>query len=61
MSILLSSLAVAIAALALKNSSEPKAIEIRYVHKRAVNPPLPPLPMNAPQLPEFLEVKHYVN
>ena len=61
MSIVLSSLAVAVAVLALKNSSGQQSIEIRYVHKRAVNPPLPPLPVNAPQLPNFVEVKHYVN
>jgi hypothetical protein len=52
---------VTIAALALKQSLSPKQIEIRYVVKRAVNPPLPPLPVSKPELPAFLEVKHYVN
>lgn len=55
MSIFLSSLAVTIAALALKESVSNKQVEIHYVVKKAVNPPLPPLPVESkPALPYFL-------
>ena len=52
MSLILSSLAVAISLLALRES---QAKPVR------VNPPLPPLPPHIPSLPNFVEVKHYVN
>ena len=55
MSILLSSLAVAIAALALKESQKAHRLDIRYLRTNAVNPPLPPLPqVDRPVLPYFL-------
>ncbi len=60
MELLLSSIAVTVAFLALRNSMEPKEIEIRYVVKRAVNPPLPPLPVS-PKLPTFVEMGIFHN
>lgn len=57
MSIILSTLAVCIAVLALKKASEHKVIEIRYVVTRAKNPPLPPLP-ESPALPWFVGGQH---
>lgn len=59
MELLLSSIAVAIATISLRKSSEPKTVEVRYVRTKAVNPPLPPLPIDGPSLPVFVEVKHY--
>lgn len=55
MELLLSSIAVAIATVALKKAIEPKTLEVRYVRTRPVNPPLPPLPeATKPALPYFL-------
>jgi hypothetical protein len=58
MELLLSSLAVCIAALALKKASEPKTVEIRYVVTRAKNQPLPPLPSSGLELPWFVGGQH---
>lgn len=61
LSIVISTLAVLIAVIALKKSLEPRTLQVRYLKATPVNQPLPPLPIDSPKLPEFLEVTHYVN